>query len=527
VFTDRTPVSWFLCLLSLVSLASCFGKPIKIKGSDAAVAGQQSDGRGAGGEAGPGDGPGPVADSKIATDGLSSNGGAGGNSGTGGSNVGLGGSGGSAGGSSVAGDNGGADGGGSTNVGDVAGIAGGGSTAIGGISTSGAVGGSGGVAQTGGSTGMGGSGRGGSTTADAGDDGKPDAPSPVVDGAGPDVSSVGVDGPVDSATRDSLTAMGPDLAPDVGPDLAPDLPTLKALGASCSVGSECSKGFCAGGVCCDRSCTGACEKCSAATNGLCTYTKGTVCSAGTECLSAAVCSDSSGSCPAPVPKSTTTLCGTAPTCAGNTQSASYCDGAGNCGLRTNKACGLYTCVSGTGCRTSCTTNADCISSTSAFCGPSGTCTTNSACWRDITTNLLWQRDSDPNYHHPADAQTYCSGLTLCGFSDWYVPDIDQLRTLISWCPANQTGGACGVTDSCLLDSCGDNCIDCDYMAGQGTDGCYQTPELTGPCAAYWSSSSYTSYLYGYATTRYRVAGFTGGGVGAADPTDSSYVRCIR
>ena len=85
MFTDRTVVSRVLCLLSLATLASCFGGPIKIKGSDAAVPGQQSDGSGAGGETGFGDGPGPVADSKIATDGLSSNGGA---SGTGDSGVG-------------------------------------------------------------------------------------------------------------------------------------------------------------------------------------------------------------------------------------------------------------------------------------------------------------------------------------------------------------------------------------------------------------------------------------------------------
>jgi hypothetical protein len=83
VFTDRTVVSRVLCLLSLATLASCFGGPIKIKGSDAAVPGQHSDGSGVGGETGFGDGPGPVADSKTTTDGLSSNGGAGGNSGTG------------------------------------------------------------------------------------------------------------------------------------------------------------------------------------------------------------------------------------------------------------------------------------------------------------------------------------------------------------------------------------------------------------------------------------------------------------
>ena len=299
-------------------------------------------------------------------------------------------------------------------------------------------------------------------------------------------------------------------------------------GATCSTGTQCATGICSNNVCCNVSCTGACEQCTAATNGICTYTSGTVCSPATDCMAAAVCSGSSGTCPSPVPKSATALCGASPTCNGNTQSASFCDGTGNCGQRTNKACGLYTCVSSTGCKTSCMENADCVSDSSTFCGPSGACTIDSACWRDITTNLLWQLDADPNYHPATDAQTLCSNLSLCGFSDWYVPDIDRLRALISGCPANQTGGTCGVTDSCLLDSCGANCIACTDMGSTtGTGGCYQTPALTGPCGPYWSSSSYTSNIYGYASTRYRSVDFAYGYVNAGDPTDGSYVRCTR
>ena len=104
MFTHRSAVSLVLALLSLASLAGCFGKPMKIKAADAAVAGQQSDARAASGEAGPGDGPGSVADGKTAVDGPSSNGGAGGNSGTGDSSAG--GSGGSATGGSSAADSG-------------------------------------------------------------------------------------------------------------------------------------------------------------------------------------------------------------------------------------------------------------------------------------------------------------------------------------------------------------------------------------------------------------------------------------
>ncbi len=47
-------------------------------------------------------------------------------------------------------------------------------------------------------------------------------------------------------------------------------PTL-GLGRSCSAGSQCTSGVCAQGVCCDRACNGACERCAlAASTGLCT-----------------------------------------------------------------------------------------------------------------------------------------------------------------------------------------------------------------------------------------------------------------
>ncbi len=46
-------------------------------------------------------------------------------------------------------------------------------------------------------------------------------------------------------------------------------PTL-GLGRACRVDSQCTSGVCAQGVCCDRRCDGACERCSlAATQGLC------------------------------------------------------------------------------------------------------------------------------------------------------------------------------------------------------------------------------------------------------------------
>jgi hypothetical protein len=95
----------------------------------------------------------------------------------------------------------------------------------------------------------------------------------------------------------------------------------KILGLSCSQGSECISGFCAGSVCCDRACTGACEQCSSA--GHCAYKSGTQCAAATgACANAALCNGSSADCPAATMKSGTT-CGSAP---GGCANAPVCDG---------------------------------------------------------------------------------------------------------------------------------------------------------------------------------------------------------
>jgi hypothetical protein len=89
---------------------------------------------------------------------------------------------------------------------------------------------------------------------------------------GPDTGS---DTPISSSDvspdlAPDLPPPAPDLAPDLpapAPDLGPDLPTTKPLGATCSQASDCSTNYCVSGICCNRSCTGACEQCTAAAGG--------------------------------------------------------------------------------------------------------------------------------------------------------------------------------------------------------------------------------------------------------------------
>jgi hypothetical protein len=146
-------------------------------------------------------------------------------------------------------------------------------------------------------------------------------------------------------------------------------------------------------------------------------------------------------------------------------------------------------------------------------------------WRDPTTGYLWE-------HPPSDATmnwdaavVYCDGLTLCGYGagSWHLPDIDELRTLIRGCPNTETGGACGVTDSCL--SCwSDACGMCPVLGGPAPEGCAWDVALGPGCLWYvfWSSSS----CAGSASCAWG-ANFYSGNVGTGDKSDTGSARCVH
>ena len=118
-----------------------------------------------------------------------------------------------------------------------------------------------------------------------------------------------------------------------------------------------------------------------------------------------------------------------------------------------------------------------------------------------------------------NAMDYCDNLTACGYSDWHLPTISELRTLIQNCSVTQTGGECKVTDSCLSYSdCGDNsaCDGCDidYSSGKysklgDTDWLWSSSVPSGSSGNAW----YVNFFYGY--------------VGSYSKSSNLYVRCVR
>lgn len=144
---------------------------------------------------------------------------------------------------------------------------------------------------------------------------------------------------------------------------------LDALGTACTDSVACASSFCVDGVCCDSKCDGACEACTtegkeeAARNGQCgaakTGTPEPTCAKTdtTTCGLSGLCDGNRG-CAFFVKD---TVCSTSVTCVSEgIATGRVCDGLGACGANAQPIeCGGYKCIEGTGCGTSCATEADC------------------------------------------------------------------------------------------------------------------------------------------------------------------------
>ncbi len=143
-------------------------------------------------------------------------------------------------------------------------------------------------------------------------------------------------------------------------------------------------------------------------------------------------------------------------------------------------------------------------------------------WHDSSSGLPWSNTlTEPKMYWGA-AKEHCNAMSLGGHSDWRLPNISELRSLIRGCAGTATGGYCGVTDSCIDISCqGGVCYDC--SAGDGpADNCYWPDSMEGSCGSYWSSSP-VGDLDGSAW----LVNFYDGHVYNYLANDDSKVRCVR
>jgi len=199
--------------------------------------------------------------------------------------------------------------------------------------------------------------------------------------APPDVPMVAEVGPADVPRRDAVVGDVPDDMSEVdGSSPTPDAAGKLGLGVTCTRASQCERGFCVDGVCCETACTSMCTTCNLTGNAgycspvpagadpkdSCTQDSASTCGRDGTC-------DGSGGCRL---WPSGTECASASCTAGTASTARACDGTGTCRTASSKACAPYACK-GTACTTQCSGNSDCdqgsaVSTVASYCS-GGTC----------------------------------------------------------------------------------------------------------------------------------------------------------
>jgi hypothetical protein len=150
---------------------------------------------------------------------------------------------------------------------------------------------------------------------------------------------------------------------------------------------------------------------------------------------------------------------------------------------------------------------------------------------DPATDLCWQDPPSGEIMDWVSAISHCDGLVFGGHSDWRLPRIDDLISLLRGCQdgaatgdlspstCEMTPAGCTATDTCDGSS---GCWYCTHLSGPGAGGCYQDPSLGGTCSTSWSSSTVvSSAVYAWSIM------FSGGGVVLSPKQNSTFARCVR
>lgn len=87
-----------------------------------------------------------------------------------------------------------------------------------------------------------------------------------------------------------------------------------------------------------------------------------------------------------------------------------------------------------------------------------------------------------------DAKNYCENLTECGHSDWHLPNIEELRTLIKNCDGAEADGSCRLRESCRDWDCLFDDDDC-YCDCRKNNGGYYSRLGDDDKVSLWSSST--------------------------------------
>ena len=241
----------------------------------------------------------------------------------------------------------------------------------------------------------------------------------------------------------------------------------KANAVACASSSECGSGFCVDGLCCGSKCDGQCQACDVAGSvGTCTAVKGaphgtrSACTgAGADACSASCDGVTTAACKYPT---ATTSCGAATCLAGTETHTSVCNGTGSC-ADTPKACTSYLCGP-TACKSSCTAKSDC--SDGYYCK-------SNAC---IPIEGLGTSCTDA----AACPSGFCVDGVCCGVASCGAGKSCSAGSVKGVC-SGLNGTVCSTNSQCASGACVDG-VCCDGACNGSCEAC-NLPGSIGKCAA--------------------------------------------
>ncbi|MEE8483221.1 MAG: DUF1566 domain-containing protein [Nitrospinota bacterium] len=110
---------------------------------------------------------------------------------------------------------------------------------------------------------------------------------------------------------------------------------------------------------------------------------------------------------------------------------------------------------------------------------------------DNVTTLMWQQEDDDTLHTWEEAITYCEGLSFASYTNWRLPNIKELRSIVDDTVSNPS---------------------IDEIKFPNTNSSF-----------YWSATTYSNFFTSSAWVAYFDFSFTG----YSSKSSSHYVRCVR
>jgi len=130
-----------------------------------------------------------------------------------------------------------------------------------------------------------------------------------------------------------------------------------------------------------------------------------------------------------------------------------------------------------------------------------------------TNKVVWSNISDKSMYHN-NAEYYCENLFDLGLSNWRLPTVSELRTLIINCKKNESNGKCEINDDCIEWNCNNNCDGCQ----ERSSGVYS---VLGDTESLWSSSVISDF-----NSNYWLIDFKKGKIHYDNEFSAHFVRCV-